>query len=261
MKKSLCSISFSGVTHRGCVRVNNEDCMLFFDKVFYNGQELWINSYEKLSAGWICAVADGIGGSRAGEIASQYVLGKLSRIRNHSLLHIEKTLLNLNRELIKMGNSKPALSGLGTTVAGIDFDGENIVGFNVGDARIYRLVDKKIKQISIDDNLAGLFKNEGLEVNGIHKSYLSSTLTQSIGGSDVLTEISPHLFVMKPEKTEKFLLCTDGLTNMVSNEDIEDAILKSSIPQEVVKRLFNSAIKAGGRDNITIEYIEVEFKQ
>jgi len=259
MKKPLCSVCFSGVNHRGCVRENNEDCMLFFNKVFYDRQEVWINSREQLTAGWICAVADGIGGSLAGEIASQYVLGKLSRIRNHSLSHIEKTLINLNRELIKMGNTKPALHGLGTTVAGIDFDGESIIGFNVGDARLYRLVDNKLKQISIDDNLAGIFKKQGFEVNGLYKAYFSHTLTQSIGGSDILNEISPHLFVIKPGKTERFLLCTDGLTNMVSNEEIEDVIQKNPITEDVVKKLLNSAINAGGKDNITIAYIEIQL--
>ncbi len=259
MNKPLCSIYFSGVTHRGCVRDNNEDCMLLFHKVFYDRQELWINSRDELSGGWICAVADGIGGSMAGEIASQYVLRKLSRLRNYSLLHIEKTLKNLNRELIKMGNSKHTLHGLGTTVAGIDYDGENIIGFNVGDARLYRLVDKKLKQISIDDNLAGIFKKQGFEVNGLYRSYFSYTLTQSLGGSDVLNKISPHLFVIKPGKIERFLLCTDGLTNMVSNEEIEDVILKNSITEEVVKKLLDISIKTGGRDNITIAYIEIQF--
>ena len=149
--------------------------------------------------------------------------------------------------------------GCDDLVAGIDFDGESIIGFNVGDARLYRLVDNKLKQISIDDNLAGIFKKQGFEVNGLYKAYFSHTLTQSIGGSDILNEISPHLFVIKPGKTERFLLCTDGLTNMVSNEEIEDVIQKNPITEDVVKKLLNSAINAGGKDNITIAYIEIQL--
>ncbi|MGC8744793.1 MAG: PP2C family protein-serine/threonine phosphatase [Verrucomicrobiia bacterium] len=261
MKHILTStVHFAGVTHRGCVRGSNEDCMLLFDRVFYDNSELWIDSQESFSKGWICAVADGIGGARAGEIASQYALRKLSKVRDITPSHIATVLVHLNNELIKLGNEKPALKGLGTTVAGIGFNKDDtLFAFNVGDARVYRIVNNKLKQLTIDDNLAAVLKEEGRKIPTKEMLLYASALTQSIGGSEFLNEIQPHLFIVKPKKTERFLLCTDGLNSMVEHCEMEKIIISLSSPKEVAKALLKRAIEAGGRDNITIIYLEINF--
>ncbi|MGC9036704.1 MAG: PP2C family protein-serine/threonine phosphatase [Verrucomicrobiia bacterium] len=261
MKRILTStVHFAGITHRGCVRSSNEDCMLLFDRVFYDNSELWVDSKESFSKGWICAVADGIGGSRAGEIASQYALRKLSKVRNTTPSHIKDVLIHLNNELIKLGNEKPSLKGLGTTVAGLGFDNDKtLFAFNVGDARVYRVVNNRLKQLTIDDNLAAVLRADGRKVSAKEMLLYSSTLTQSIGGSEFINEIQPHLFVVKPNKTERFLHCTDGLNNMVEHAEMEKIIISITSPKEIARGLLKRAIEAGGRDNITLIYLEISF--
>lgn len=260
MKDSLTSsIRFVGVTHRGCVRNSNEDCMLLFGRVFYDNKEIWLDSNETSGKSWLCAVADGIGGSRAGEIASQYVLEKLSKIRDFTPAHIERLLIHLNQELIRLGNEKPVLRGLGTTVAGLGFNERSLFVFNVGDARVYRVENKKLMQLTVDDNLAGLLKEQGIKMDKNREVYLSSTLTQSIGGSEQFVEIKPHLCLVKPRKRERFLLCTDGLNSMVAKEEMEEIINSHTEAESIVKNLLNRAIESGGRDNITIIFLEINF--
>ena len=208
---------------------------------------------------WIVALADGIGGHRAGAYASREVLKILASASDHTPDGIKQTLLAANRQLHAVGRERPELEGTGATVVGIVAGTEGIFGFNVGDARLYRQHAGRLRLITQDDSVAQLLVNEGLmnEQEGIRSSYLHA-LTQSIGGSTEHHLIEPHVYPLTVARSARFLLCTDGLTDMLPSREMEGFVVSQSTPMAAVQALFSAAMEAGGHDNITIAVVDVE---
>lgn len=249
-------IKCAGITHRGKVRPSNEDAMVMLT------QAIWFKEFETLSLNietyddWLFAVADGIGGAKAGEVASGFVVEKLSQLKKITPSKLKAILIQLNNDLIQLGLNNTELKGLGTTVAGIGFGEDGLFAFNVGDARVYRFYKGKLVQISIDDNLAEALSDYHNFENELELAFLSNTLTQCIGGNPLSVQINPHIIQLKSEPKEKFLLCTDGLSNMVNHQTIENIVSQNEPPASIVSSLLNCALKSGGKDNITIIVVE-----
>ncbi len=228
-------------THRGRVREGNEDT------IAVGG---WVSEPEMaaprvfrhdLAAPLVCAVADGMGGHRAGEVASRHVALRLAEEseRLADARAVQRTLAAIDAELYEAMATDATLEGMGTTVVGLAL-GPRLVAFNVGDSRLYRFRARRLSQLSIDDTPPG--PRSGL-------------LTQTLGGGFWPHQIAPHIEEEDVAVPARFLLCSDGLTDMLDDRDIANCMARSD--EEAVTQLFELAMSAGGMDNISIVLVKV----
>ena len=133
-----------------------------------------------------------------------------------------------------------SLLGMGTTVAGLMLAPGRAVWFNVGDSRLYRCRDGRIEQLSVDD---------------VPPGPRSGLITQTLGGAPVFVPIAPHIGGQELMLPSRFLLCSDGLTDMLPDDEIERALAESD--EDAVRALFAAAMQAGGVDNISVIVVSV----
>jgi serine/threonine protein phosphatase PrpC len=228
-------------THRGRVRAHNEDTFVVGQFVSEPSMPAPHAFEEVLSAPLLCAVADGMGGHRAGEVASRLVAERLAE-RGAQITSADAAVAALravNAELYRAMAADPRQMGMGTTVVGLVL-APRLVWFNVGDSRLYRC-GEALLQISIDDTPPG--PRSGL-------------LTQCLGGgAPSRAGIVPHAGEIAVETPARFLLCSDGLTDMLDDDEI--AACLAAPDAEAVPELFARAMRAGGHDNITIVLVSL----
>ncbi len=244
--------------HTGKVRRANEDSCLagseFSDASSHKPAPVSI-----ASGPWIVAVSDGIGGHLGGAEASREVVHALAecpRVTPHSISDI---LQRLNRRLCERGRKEVELAAMGATVAGIGCGGRGLFAFNVGDSRVYRLDGQRLVQVTRDDSEAEDLIDQGLleRNDGARPGFLHA-LTQAIGGRDEVVEIETHIYPLRVERKTRYLICSDGLTDMVISADIEEILLAEPNAKAAATALFERAMEAGGVDNITVAVIEIE---
>ena len=231
------SIEVTAFTHRGLLREHNEDSITvagWVSDVVMSGLR---RSRHELAAPLLCAVADGMGGHAAGEIASRYAIKRLAAepFAAAEASAVAAALAVINAELYQTMRSDRSLAGMGTTVAGLLLAAGRALWFNIGDSRIYRHRDGSLRQLSIDDVPAGA---------------RSGIITQSLGGSLAFAPVDPHIGVGDLEVPSRWLICSDGLTDMVDAAEIEHCMAGSDA--QAAGRLFEAAMAAGGADNISI---------
>jgi serine/threonine protein phosphatase PrpC len=244
--------------HTGRMRRMNEDSCLA-------GNNRSSGSIEKpapisIDCGpWIVAVSDGIGGHLGGAEASREVIAALAqcpRVTPHSIAEI---LQRLNRRLCERGQKESDYAAMGATVAGIGCGGRGLFAFNVGDSRVYRMDGERLVQITRDDSEAEDLIDQGLLVRseGARPGFLHA-LTQAIGGREEVVEIQTHIHPLRADRRERYLICSDGLTDMLVTSEIEEVFRAEPNADVAVTKLFQRAMAAGGADNITLAVIEVE---
>jgi serine/threonine protein phosphatase PrpC len=217
----------SAATHQGHVRSNNEDYYATSSSDAEAGAAAWGGIIEP-EAGW-ALIADGMGGHAAGEVASLLAVKCLSIMMAD--FSSEQAANGALREAMRQ---QPNLAGMGTTIAGIRFIGSQAICFNVGDSRIYAADVGGLRQISEDHVVEG------------------HVLTQSLGGWRT-DRLNPAVGTLPLLPSTRFLLCTDGLTDMVSDDNIAELIWSPEPATELVE----AALAGGGDDNITVIVIEV----
>ena len=231
-------------TDRGLVREGNEDAGLISPQLI--------------------AVADGMGGHAAGEVASKVAitslanLGKILEDGNIDDESREDLLLNIcysiDQEILDRTADDPALRGMGTTLTALHLTDRTIELLHVGDSRAYRWNGKKITQISVDHTVMQELIDQGrLTPEEVHEHPQRSLLTQALMGDSGL---DPVLVALDAKSGEKFLLCSDGLTSVLSDHEIEQ-ILKKSSDHELLANLINATKAKGAPDNITILWAEI----
>ena len=233
---------WGAVTHVGCVRKLNQDATLAGPTLF--------------------VVADGMGGHAAGEVASALAIAHLAEIGGPGPLHksdIVEALRSLNADIRRQAEIFEDKAGMGTTVVGLavvdDHGAERLCAFNVGDSRAYRLHHGILKQVSVDHSLVGELVLAGNISKEEAKSHPSrNVVTRALGADD---GVDPDLWVIEPVAGDRFLLCSDGLTNEVDDEAIATALGALADPQAVVDQLLAAALSNGARDNVSVVIIEV----
>lgn len=236
--------------HIGKIRKNNEDNFCFDRKCLDEDNKglehpEWIK--KPLKRGVCMAVFDGMGGENFGEIASYAAASRLKETRRRlsdCFLSEEKYLLRLANQLndaVVLSQQKMCTEKMGTTMVSLSFSGKDAYICNVGDSRAYRLRDGELTQISRDH----IAKRPGREDK-------KAPLTQYLGfGSDEM-EIEPHIAKKKIKKGDLFLLCSDGLSDMLTNLEISDMMRSNEDVKACAQTLIDSALEHGGRDNITV---------
>jgi serine/threonine protein phosphatase PrpC len=251
------TVSGAWICHMGKVRKVNEDACLFGGT--FGGASMSAPMRTRLDTpGWIIAVSDGIGGHKAGAYASREVVMSLSTCVNVTPDGVNDVLMQANDRLHKAGMTNPDLAGTGAAVVGMFAGKDELYAFNVGDARLYRQEGGRLRQITRDDSVEQMLVEEGLmrAHEGIRPANMHA-LTQSVGGSREYVEIEPHFYLLPVAKDMRFILCTDGLTDMLSTRDMERVVVPVLNPVAAVSALFNAAMDAGGKDNVTIAVVDV----
>lgn len=190
------------------------------------------------------AVLDGMGGHAGGGIASRFAAKNLVNNR-HALTaeEIAETLGAINRGLFDLATEKPHLTGMGATVAGLTItDPKKAFWFNIGDSRVYKFNKNGLRQLSIDDSTDD--PTEG-----------SHVITQSLGGTPSYCKVTPHIGSTLIEPGDRFLLCSDGLTDLV-----EVSLLQQLMCLKLCglsQRFGEAAIENGGDDNVSVIVLEL----
>ena len=235
--------------HMGKRRKNNEDNFLFEGKcleVNNEGLRNVASFTDDLRNGLSMAVFDGMGGENFGEIASYTAARKMqeiSRKLSDYFMSERKFLMQLAMKLndaVVEAQKRLCTERCGTTMVALYFNSGYVYACNVGDSRAYRLRDGEFLQLSVDHV-------EKKPPQGGRKPYL----TQHIGIDPEEMVIEPYIAKGKINRGDRYLLCSDGLTDMLSNFEISDILTKYDEPNECIHNLIQAALEKGGRDNIT----------
>src|SRR5437764_6331045 len=236
----MTQLSAGGATDVGLVRDHNEDRYLADERLF--------------------AVADGVGGHKAGEVASQTAVETLQREftepTTDTLIDAVKTA---NRTVWNLAEANTEQRGMGTTLTAIalvdDGDDERLAIVNVGDSRAYLLQQGELEQLTEDHSLVEQLVREGQltpEEAQVHPQ--RSIITRALG---LDPEVEVDSWELTPYRGDRILLCSDGLTNEVSDDHIASTLRTVNDPEEAAQQLVQEARDHGGSDNITCVVVDV----
>jgi PPM family protein phosphatase len=231
-----------GVTHAGKVRQNNEDALLVGE-----GED------ETLFV-----VADGIGGFEAGEVASSLAVDVLKDLQPDE--PFKAAIGEANRRIVAAGRGDEKLSGMGTTVVAIRFggkQGEPVAEVaHVGDSRAYLMRGGDMNPITEDHSLvAELVRSGDLTRDQAAEHPQKNLITRALGTDE---EVDVDTAILPIEAGDRILLCSDGLSDMVSETGISEILADSpDDPERAARVLLSAALDAGGNDNITIVVVDV----
>lgn len=203
-------------------------------------------------------VADGMGGHNAGDLASRYTVESMVAYIERSEEKRPIPLLSMaihyaNDLVMEKAKTDKALEGMGTTVVAATIQDGYLYVANVGDSRLY-LIDQEIEQITRDHSLVEEMIRIGeLQHQDARSHPDRNVITRAIG---VNSPVKIDFFDMKLEEGDRILLCSDGLTNMVDDDEILHIVKKCASPQEAAQRLVTEANKNGGKDNVSVVLAE-----
>jgi serine/threonine protein phosphatase PrpC len=199
------------------------------------------------------AVADGMGGAQAGEIASKLAA---SAVRSGDPGQLEELIQEANRRVHQRSVEDAAASGMGTTLTVAEIVGERVTIGHVGDSRAYLVRDGSLEQLTQDHSLvAELVRSGKLTPEEAESHPQRSVITRALGTDP---DVDVDTFAVEPRAGDLFLLCSDGLTSMVEDRMIERLVEEKRGDLEgLVKALIRAANKGGGEDNITVIAFEI----
>ncbi|WP_033436266.1 PP2C family protein-serine/threonine phosphatase [Saccharothrix sp. NRRL B-16314] len=236
-------LRYAARSDRGLVRSNNQDSV-------YAGPRL-------------LALADGMGGHAAGEVASKVVIAALAPLDDDEpgddlLGQLRDAVISGNGAISELVQSDPDLDGMGTTLTAVLFAGTRLGMVHIGDSRAYMLRNGVFTQITHDDTFVQSLIDEGRiteEEAATHPQ--RSLLLRALTGH----EVEPRLMVREARPGDRYLLCSDGLSGVVSMETLDEAI-RIPDPQTCADRMIELALKGGGPDNVTVvvaDVVDVDF--
>ncbi|HHW47064.1 MAG TPA: serine/threonine-protein phosphatase [Clostridiaceae bacterium] len=259
---------FSAVgTHIGRVRENNED-NFYYNGIYLNESNREIPaifSEKRESEIQIYAVCDGMGGEESGEVASLIAVHTLTKyqemlnnIKYHSFdKYIEMYLSEVNN-LICEKSKQIGGKRIGTTIAMLCIEGNIVHIYSIGDSRVYLMRNKRMKQITEDHTQAMRSVKMGIITMEEAKTHPHRhKLTQYLGIAPEEMIFKPYCFKKKAKNGDLFLLCSDGVSDMLEDYEIEHILKQKKSEKAIVSDLIGSALKKGGRDNITAMVIRI----
>lgn len=232
------SLRYAVRSDLGLVRGNNEDSV-------YAGPRL-------------LAIADGMGGHVGGEVASKIVIGTLERLDEDRALGdlmgaLRDAVAEANQRITEAVQRSSDLEGMGTTLTALRFVGSHVGLVHVGDSRAYLLRDGVLTQITHDDTYVQYLVDTGQLTPDEAKDHpRKSVILRALRGA----EVDPDVAIREARAGDRYLLCTDGLSDVVSAETIVQT-LQAADPQESADRLVELALRGGGPDNVTVIVADV----
>lgn len=248
----MAGLLITASSRTGCVRTNNEDMALVGDLLLRNGKmskSVVTNDSDR----FIVAIADGMGGHKSGEVASAEALSNLRYYYSDIPTGLDPSgfteaicewLVSINNIFISKGLADPSLHEMGTTLVSLAYYCGEFYWMNCGDSRLYVLHDGKLKQLTTDHSLSNL----------LGETKKTNMITNCIGGGckNSYLDIMQCSDLMLPG--DAMLLCSDGLTDMVNDEEIEK-LLNDGFDADA---FCQAAEDAGGIDNVSVIVIRVE---
>lgn len=236
---------FFSATDIGQKRQMNQDFVFASDQPVGNLPNLFV-------------VADGMGGHNAGDFASRYGVTVLTEtVRQDTNFNpvkiLRKGFEKANQEILSQARSDAEMTGMGTTMVACTLTGEYAYIANVGDSRLYLIMNGEIRQVTQDHSLIAEMVRMGEltpEEGAIHPD--KNIITRAVGTAE---EVKIDFFDLHIEEGARIVMCSDGLYNMVDNAEIGE-IAKTHAPEEAVRRLIARANENGGRDNIGVIVID-----
>jgi len=228
------TLRYAARSDRGLIRDGNQDSV-------YAGPRL-------------LAVADGMGGMAAGDVASNIVIGAMAPldedVPGDALVDALRGAVEAaNQQLRDTVDANPHLEGMGTTLTAMLFSGSKIGLVHIGDSRAYMLRDSEFAQITKDDTYVQMLVDEGrISAEEASSHPQRSLLTRAMDGRDV----EPEYSVRQVMPGDRYLICSDGLSGVVSAETIGETVREYVDPSQCVDRLIALALRGGGPDNITV---------
>jgi PPM family protein phosphatase len=224
----------AGLSDPGRVRRRNEDAFVCDPPLF--------------------AVADGMGGAKAGEVASRLAAAAFHEYHEADALDPEARLRSIiqeaNRRIYARASSDPHASGMGTTITAALVSGSRVSVGHVGDSRAYLFRDEVLEQLTEDHSLvADLVRSGRLTPEEAEAHPQRSVITRALGTDAAVTVDS---FSVEAKPGDVYLLCSDGLTTMLSSDSVRRALAETSSLEEAARRLIGEANAAGGEDNVTV---------
>lgn len=270
------SLSFCAITNRGYLRESNEDN--FYAAGLTPGAQ-GIAETECIRQGTLVkkrecslfAVCDGMGGMNAGEVASDFVVRVIggcedcfiSEDAEEGARFLDRFLSEQNENLYALSKTKLELDGLGTTFVGLCIADGEAVAINVGDSRCYLLREGKLHQLTTDHSEAERLLRMGIMTPEQARGSKERTmLYRYIGTSPEVGRLECSVAQkVQIQKGDVFLLCSDGLTDMVNDSMITGILVNSIAPEESARALIDAALQSGGKDNITVVVIKMEKRK
>ncbi|WP_393507235.1 Stp1/IreP family PP2C-type Ser/Thr phosphatase [Streptomyces sp. Y7] len=234
------SLRFAAGSHKGMIREGNEDSG-------YAGPRL-------------LAIADGMGGAAAGEVASSEAISTIVALDDDVpgsdiLTSLGTAVQRANDQLRSMVEEDPQLEGMGTTLTALLWTGQRLGLVHVGDSRAYLLRDGVLTQITQDHTWVQRLVDEGRITEEEATTHPQrSLLMRALGSGD---HVEPDLSIREVRAGDRYLICSDGLSGVVSHQTLEDTLASYQGPQETVQELIQLALRGGGPDNITVIVADV----
>jgi PPM family protein phosphatase len=228
------SLRFAAGSHKGMIREGNEDSG-------YAGPRL-------------LAIADGMGGQAAGEVASSEVISTIVTLDDDIpgsdiLTSLGTAVQRANDQLLQMVQEDPQLEGMGTTLTALLWTGQRLGLVHVGDSRAYLLRDGVLTQITQDHTWVQRLVDEGRITEEEATTHPQrSLLMRALGSAE---RVEADLSIREVRVGDRYLICSDGLSGVVSHQTLEDTLAGYQAPHETVQELIQLALRGGGPDNIT----------
>jgi protein phosphatase len=259
-------VQFGALSHPGLVRANNEDHFMIIERrrtrkvLTSNLPPGLLRSADDI--GYVLAVADGIGGSAFGELASMLALRSgwdqspgafkwtwviTDREIEDLKERVELIFQRMDQALRERTRRDPQTAGMGTTLTGAYTVGPEAFIGHIGDSRAYLYHAGTLTQMTHDHTLAQAALDAGLQVPSRSWRHI---LTNYLGGSEHQVRVDFHHFRL--DDGDQLLLCTDGLTDLVRAEEIAAVLGRHAPPQEATQTLVDLALERGGKDNVTV---------
>ncbi len=240
MSQDLPIITYHGATDVGNVRTNNEDVFFICEACHY------------------CIVADGMGGAAAGEVASQIFADTAKAVfaghdglsEENTIARVQTTFKLANDKILKHVGRNPHDQGMGCTAELLAFSQQSFIIGHVGDSRTYRLKNNTLKQLTKDHSLVQEQLDQGLiSQKEARRHAMRNVILRAVGVNDTVA-----LDILKGKKTpgDLFLLCSDGLSDMVEEPAVFAALSGGGTLSEKADALITLAKQAGGKDNVTV---------
>ena len=236
-----------GITDIGKKRKINQDYLFFSDEPVGCFPNLYI-------------VADGMGGHKAGDKASSYSVKRFVELAGKAekevpFLVMEKLLDQVNREVYQLSQKEEKYEGMGTTFVAATVVDQVVYVMNVGDSRLY-YYDGSLRQVTMDHSLVEELVRAG-ELGRMESRHhpQKNIITKAVGVAD---EIQPDFFMLDMGMGQKILLCSDGLSNMVDDDKLEEIMAESGEVEELAKKCIEEALFYGGLDNIAVVIAQCE---
>lgn len=243
--------SITAFTHPGLVRDQNQDAVGVGS--WLGEGTLWRPWRKRIvvDRSLLCVIADGMGGHAAGEVASatavRHMIGAGGRLTTAA--DVARAVDEADSAIHALSAADAALAGMGTTLVGLLLTPARLIWFNVGDSRLYQYREGFLRQVSVDD-VPGGGRQAG---SGPRESH---ALSASLGGFDRV-RIAAHIGVEEPPAAaSRWLMCSDGLTDMLSRAELEAAMAEDDL--QAWLGLFAGAMEAGAEDNLSIVLVTVE---